>query len=220
MQQRNESSWQTLSDPRAAKLVRHSVALRLLAAFMARTQPLASAAAQTGIPLSTALRWVRRWQEIGALIVARELARAGRPIKWYRAAAPALFVPYEAEAEALPVEVVRRLLASRLDQQASSLVEAARETYKKGKKPRWGTVIYLDRHGQMIVRPDFEHGRTPGLLSEEGPAYLNFHSDDLALTGKQAKMLQRELVALLKRYKAVTGGKRLFVLSVVLTPLG
>ena len=70
----------------------------------------------------------------------------------------------------------------------------------------------------IVVRPDFEGARTPALLSEHGPSYLNFHSDELHLSIAHAKKLQRELVDLIKRYKSAPAGTQTFTLSIVLAP--
>jgi hypothetical protein len=65
--------------------------------------------------------------------------------------------------------------------------------------------MVADRCGRLVVRPDFESGRTPELLRGKRPAYLNSYSDDLRLSREQAKRLQIEFVAMLKRYKAFDG---------------
>lgn len=207
-----------LADARAARWARQAVALRVLGAFMGRASPLAPVAQRLGLLPSTALRWVRRWVEVGALAVVHERARAGRPVKWYRATAARFLIPYEAEGAALPEDVVRRLLQLRVAPQARGLVAAAGRTLARS-GAAWGTLVYADRHGELVVRPDFDSGRTPQLLNEGEPAYLNVYSDDLRLSAAQAKRLQRELVALLQRYKdAADPGPRRYTLSLVLAP--
>ena len=59
------------------------------------------------------------------------------------------------------------------------MIDAAREALGESGAMRWGTVIYTDRNGQLVVRPDFAEGYTPKLLEENTPAYLNFYLDDL-----------------------------------------
>jgi hypothetical protein len=218
MQQKSASRQVVLRDPRVARWVRQPLGLSVLRAFMAGATPLAPVAEQLTLPPSTVLRWARRWLEVGALVIDSECARAGRPVKWYRAVSTRFFIPYEAEGLALPEDVVRRLVQMRVEPQVRGLIEAARVTYTKGSMKDWGTVLYADRHGELVVRPDFAPGRTPDLLSDAGPAYLNFYSDDLRMSAAQAKRLQRELVALLKRYKDQAQAGQAFTLSLVLTP--
>ncbi|MBI5254854.1 MAG: hypothetical protein HY855_00025 [Burkholderiales bacterium] len=217
MQATSASRTLALDDARAVRWARQPVGLRVLGAFIGRASPLAPVAQRLGLAPSTALRWVRRWVDAGALAVVDERARAGRPVKWYRATAPRLFIPYEAEGSALPEEVVRRLLQLRVEPQARGLVAAAGRTLARS-GAAWGTLIYADRHGELVVRPDFEGGRTPQLLREGEPAYLNVYTDGLRLGATQAKRLQRELVALLQRYKDSPPGPRRYLLSLVLAP--
>lgn len=229
MQHPDASSWLTLSDRRVAGLVRQHTGLRVLGAFMQGARSLSPVAKELGMTMPTALRWARRWLEVGALVVADEVPRAGRAVKWYCAAAPKLFVPHEAESGALPEGVVRRLIATRVDAQLRVLVTApcikpdamAGVPFATGRvpgPPRRGTVIYLDGNGQLIVRPDFGGGRMPPLLVGHGPSALNFHTEELRLSIAHAKKLQRELVDLLKRYKAAPAGSQSYTLSVVLAP--
>ena len=218
MQEEDASRRFVLRDPRAAQWVRQPLGLNVLRIVMAGSTPLAPVAKELGLPLSTVLRWARRWLEVGALVIDAERPRAGRPVKWYRAVATRFFIPYEAEGAALPEDVVRRLVQMRVEPQVRGLIEAARVTYTKGSMKEWGTVLYADRHGQLVVRPDFALGRTPDLLSDASPAYLNFYSDDMRLSAAQAKRLQHDLVALLKSYKDEGAGSQAFTLSLVLTP--
>lgn len=218
MQQKSASSQVVLRDPRAAKWVRQPMGLNVLRMFMAGSTPLAPVAKELDLPLSTVLRWARRWLDVGALVIDAECARPGRAVKWYRAVSNRMLIPYEAEGSALPEDVVRRLVQMRVEPQVRGLIEAARLTYTQGSMKEWGTVLYTDRHGQLVVRPDFSLGRTPDLLSDASPAYLNFYSDDMRLSAAQAKQLQRDLVALLKNYKDKAGRGQAFTLSLVLTP--
>jgi hypothetical protein len=212
----------TLRDPRVAGWACQPLGLSVLREFMAGATPLAPVAERLGLPPSTVLRWARRWLEVGAVVVDSERPRAGRAVKWYRAVSTRYFIPYEIDGMDLPEDVVRRLVQMRVEPQVRGLIEAARVTYTRGTMKDWGTVIHADRHGELVVRPDFALGRTPDLLSDKGPAYLNFYSDDMRLSAEQAKRLQRELVALIKSYKDTEAHPSAkgptFTLSLVLTP--
>jgi hypothetical protein len=105
----------------------------------------------------------------------------------------------------------------RVEEQVRGLTTAAGRTLRDTGITSWGTLIYADRRGRLVVRPDFESGRTPELLRANRPAYLNFYSDDFRLSREQAKRLQIELVALLKKYKALDGTAT-YTLSAVLAP--
>jgi hypothetical protein len=203
--------------PGAARLLRDARVLRLVGEFLLRPALLGDVARKLGIPLSTAWRMTNRLVACNVLRIRSIEPRTGRALRRYEAVAPALFVPYEAEGDRLPDDVVRGLVEMRVEEQVRGLMAAAGLTLRATGVTSWGTVIYTDRRGHLVVRPDFETGRTPGLLAADGPAYLNFYSDDLQLTRTQAKRLQIELVALLKRYKACSGPST-YTLSAVLAP--
>ncbi len=208
----------TLDSPEAAALVKNARALALLEAFMVQPDTLASMAGRLQIPLASAHRLVERLVAVGALEVAQLFERGGRAMKQYRATSSAFFIPYSAERQCLPHDVLRRLFDVRIDEQVSGLMKAARDALGNQALRDWGTLVYADRRGHLVVRPDFESGRTPKLLDEHSPAYLNFYLDDLRLGSGEAKQLQRELVLLLKRYKAAPQGSGAYTLSVVMAP--
>ena len=203
--------------PEAIRLLRRTRVLRFVGAFLSGPKLLSEVAGELEMPLNSAWRIATRLVACGVLRVHSTEKRAGRALKRYAAIAPVLFVPYEAEGDRLPDEVVRRLVEMRVAEQVRGLIAAAERTLVGTGITSWGTLIYADRHGQLVVRPDFERGRTPALLRSNGPAYLNFYSDDLRLSRAQAKRLQIDLVALLKKYKACDG-PGIFTLSTVLAP--
>lgn len=208
----------TLDSPEAASLAKNPRALALLEALMVQPDTLAAVAGRLQIPLASAHRLVERLVAVGALEVAQVFERGGRGMKQYRATADAFFIPYSAERQHLPHDVLRRLFDVRVEEQVSGLMKAARDALGNQALRDWGTLVYADRRGHLVVRPDFESGRTPKLLDENSPAYLNFYLDDLRLDSGEAKQLQRELVGLLKRYKAAPQGPGAYTLSVVMAP--
>ena len=217
MQDAIETSWKTLGSPAAASLLRNPRVLLLLEALMNEACTLRPVAARLRIPLPTAHRLVNRMIAVGAVDIVGAVTRSGRAMKLYRSSSGAFFVPRSAERRELPEEVIRRLLEMRIDEQVKGMIEAARNAMGEQAAMRWGTVIYTDQNGQLVVRPDFAQGRTPKLLEENTPAYLNFYLNDLRLSQRTAKQLQRELVELIKRHKANRTGAA-YTLSVVMAP--
>lgn len=206
-----------MSSPAAASLLTNPKVLRLLEAFMNEANVLSRVAARLGISLPTAHRLVNRMIAAGVLEIAGAVERPGRAMKLYRSSSRAFFVPRSAEQRELPEEVLRRLVEMRSEEQIRGMIGAARDALGEQAATRWGTVIYTDRNGQLVVRPDFAEGRTPRLLDENTPAYLNFYLNDLRLSRRTAKQLQRELVGLIKRHKASRHGG-VYTLSVVMAP--
>jgi hypothetical protein len=207
-----------LDSPAAARLLRNPRVLRVLGAFLSGPKLLSGVSRDLGIPLNTVWRTANQLLACGVLRIHSTTPRAGRAVKRYEAIAPILFVPYEAEGDRLPGDVVRGLVEMRVAEQVNGLLAAANITQESTGVMSWGTLIYGDRHGQLVVRPDFEQGRTPALLRSQAPAYLNVYSDDLRLSQAAAKRLQRELVTLFKKYKDCEG-PAVYTLSAVLAPL-
>src|SRR5690606_28293610 len=74
-----------------------------------RDRSVAEAARETGEKPNTTLRRVRRFVDMGLLRVWREVPRAGRPVKRYRAVADVFFVPFDATgAESLEAALAGR----------------------------------------------------------------------------------------------------------------
>ena len=203
--------------PPAARLLRNPRVLRVLGAFLSGPKLLSDVSRELGVPLNTIWRTANQLLACGILRIESTTPRSGRAVKRYEAIAPILFVPYEAEGDRLPGDVVRGLVELRVAEQVNGLLAAANMTQESTGVMSWGTLIYADRHGRLVVRPDFEEGRTPALLRSQGPAYLNVYSDDLRLSQAAAKRLQRELVTLFKKYKDCEGPS-IYTLSAVLAP--
>jgi hypothetical protein len=208
----------TLDSPEAAVLFRNPSVLSLLEIFMVQPATLTMAATQVQLPLTSAHRMVERLVALGALEVTHLIERAGRAMKFYRATAERFFIPYAAEPELLPQDIVRKLFETHADEQVSGLLEAVRDSLGPSLATDWGTMVYPDRHGQLVVRHDFKQGRTPRLLDDGTAAYLNLYLGNLQLSPREAKQLQRELVALFKRYKTAEKGPNSYSLSIVLAP--
>jgi hypothetical protein len=213
----NATSLYVVQSAHAARLLRNERVLRFLAVFLAGPNILSKAALQCQLPISTCSRMATRLQAQGLLVVDSVTQRSGRPITRYRAPGRRIFVPYEFEHDLLPDELVQRIAQERASHQSRLLIEAGRKTLLRSGEASWGTLIYADRQGGLVVRPDFEPGRTPALLDEGTPSYVNLYSSELNLNEDDAKQLQRRLVELFLDYKNRTGTGR-FTLSLVLAP--
>jgi hypothetical protein len=211
------TSMYVVQSSQAARLLHNERLLEFLSVFLAGPSSLSKAASQCQLPISTCSRMATRLLAQGLLVIDGARQRAGRPITLYRAAGRRIFVPYTFEHDLLPDELVQRIAHARAGLQSRCLIEAARKTLLRSGETSWGTLIYADRHGGLVVRPDFEPGRTPALLDEGTPSYVNLYASELHLTEADAKQLQRSLVELFLHYKSRTGVGR-FSLSLVLAP--
>ncbi|WP_395670140.1 hypothetical protein [Rhodoferax sp.] len=217
IQDENATGLYVVKSAQAARLLRNDRLLAFLSVFLAGPSVLSKAALQCQLPISTCSRMATRLLAQGLLVVDSVTQRAGRPITRYRAPGKRIFVPYSFEHDLLPDELMRRITQKRVTEQSRLLIEAGRKTLLRSGHASWGTLIYADRQGGLVMRPDFEPGRTPALLDEGTPSYVNLYASELNLTGDDAKQLQRRLVELFMEYKdkSGTGG---FSLSLVLAP--
>ncbi|MGL5910943.1 MAG: hypothetical protein ACRCZP_13125 [Phycicoccus sp.] len=86
----------TVTDPAAARVLLDRRQVDLLAPFVGRERTAGEAALEVGLTLAQMLPRIQRFCRLGLLVVTREQARAGRPMKVYRSAADEFFVPAEA----------------------------------------------------------------------------------------------------------------------------
>src|SRR4051812_40758344 len=84
-----------IKDARTAAVFANRRRVGILLALAGQERSLSELAAFTGERMSLLLHHVRALQAAGLVQVAREQARAGRPIRFYRAIAEAFFVPAE-----------------------------------------------------------------------------------------------------------------------------
>jgi len=207
----------SLDPKRSAELPHRPNLLVVLAAIMKGGTTVSQIAASTGMPMNSVARRVAALRAMGVVRVQRTEPRAGRAIRHYEATADHFFLPYDHGGQATPEDIIERTALARAKAHVAALLAVGAMTAERHAAHAWGTVIYLDRNGSLVVRQDFEGGRTPELLSENSLAYLDIATDGLKLDLADAKKLQRELVDLLKRYKSKAGRRR-FSLSIVLTP--
>lgn len=202
-----------ISDPEAAKALIDPGSLQRLAPFIGRTLSVSQAAELTGEKANTTLKRVRRFVALGLLEVAGEVARAGRPIKLYRAVADTFFVPFEAtDAESLEVALAER---DRLSEQLlrRNVVKSRLDTIGA-----WGTRIYRDPRGRLQVQTALTPSSNVTSLDPEAPAVLSAWRDSLKLDFEDAKALQREMFDLLQRYLEKDGAQR-YVVHLGMAPM-
>ena len=164
---------------------------RILVSFMGRERSLSEAAAALAIPLNLLAYHVGRLLRLGLLQVVREQKRAGRPIRYYRAAADSFLIPAAA---------MGRRVGDGLTAELRSALDRA--------DPLSGAsdmLVVLDEAG----KPRLE--RRGGNLDADACEYWRV----LTLDRDQARLLTRDLRALLRRYEGTPGrGKRPYLAHV------
>jgi hypothetical protein len=203
----------TVRDRRAAEALVDPTTLRHLAPFLGRDRSVAEAARETGEKPNTTLRRVRRFVAMGLLRVWREVPRAGRPVKRYRAVADVFFVPFDATgAESLEAALAER------DAYWERLL---RRNVVRGRMEAlgtWGTRVYRDARGRLQVQTAVRPDVNATTLDPGAPAVLSLWRDALMLDFEDAKALQREMFALMQRYQQRTGAQR-YVVRMGLAPV-
>jgi len=166
---------------------------RILLSFMGRERSLTEAAAALAMPLNGLAYHVGRLLRFGLLSVVREQKRAGRPIRFYRAAADSFLIPASA---------MGRRVGDGLTAELRTAIERAGSLSGSS-----DMLVVLDEAG----KPRLE--RRGGTVDAEACEYWRV----LALDRDQARLLTRDFRALLRRYEGAPGrGKKVYLAHVAL----
>lgn len=168
---------------------------RILITFLGREASLTEAAERLAFPLNRLAYHVGRLIELGLLRVVREQKRAGRPIRYYRAAADSFLIPAAAMGRRVGDGLTAELRAA-LDR--AELLSGASDL-----------LISLDEAG----RPRLQ--RRGGNVDADACEYWRV----LSLSAAEARQLNGELRALLRRYEGSPGrGKTAYLAHAALAP--
>ncbi len=196
-----------------ADLLTRPGALDQLEPFLARETSVSEAAARSGIKPNTMLARVRRWLEMGLLVETRSIRRHGRPIRLYRTASDAYFVPFDTtSAESLEAGLAER------DEWWEKRLRRSVIRARQQQAGTWGTRVYRDVRGRMQMQMAVSPERNWTNLNPGAPAVLSAWRDSLQLDFEDAKRLQHELFALLLRYQQLEGSQR-YIIRLGLAPL-
>ena len=155
----------------------------ILLALIGQEHALSDLARLSDTPLNLLHRHVSKLIRLGLAYVSRCQARAGRPIRFYRATALAFFVPAELSGSILPNPMATQM----------------REVLERSVAATVAGVLYShDRSG-----PRMEAIRTPGHLPMTSELWLHLH-----LTAAEAHELSQAFKALLSQYDFPPRGDR------------
>ncbi len=203
----------TVTDPAAAAALTHPKTLRQLEPFLNRERTVLEAARESGVKPNTMLARVNRFLNLGLLVVTREVPRAGRAVKVYRSRAESFFVPYEIT----PSESLEAAMRER-ERYWEELLRKNVVRVRSEDVGSWGTRVYRDARGRLQVQAAVTPERNYTLLAPERPAALSAWRDALYLDYDDAKTLQQEMFALLKKYQKKAGAQR-YILHLGLAPI-
>jgi len=184
-----------VDDPKAAKLLVDEGYRTVLDAFIGCERSVGEAAEALRLGLDATLYRVRRLHRAGLLVHAGTRPRAGRPVKLYRAAHDAWFVPFEMLPFADLEETFLELHLANARVMARAAARALRDSGWAGYRIQRGD------DGKLWMRGGRVDGVTyDGAADGAGPADAMV---ELRLTRDAAVRLNRELVALVERYIAL-----------------
>ena len=208
----------TITTEKAARLLSDLEAVRRLEPFMKRERTLSEAAEELGVKLPALLYHVKKFVDLGLLVVVREVSRKGRAVKVYRATADTFFVPFQLT----PSETLGRLL---FDLSAAGEARFHREAARalQADTPVWGLYLTCGRKGAEIVLVPSELGYTQSyidaLFGPEMPAVFT-GDGEVRLDFQTAKAFQNDLLELFTRYRRQATEKgQLYGYRLGLTPL-
>ncbi len=187
--------------------------LRQLEPFLGRSLTITQAAKELGEKPNTVLSRVRRFVKLGLLEVSQEIKRKGRNVKHYRTTADTFFIPYEAtSAESLETALAERDSYWE-DLLRKNVVKARIEDVGS-----WGTRIYRDERGRLQIQAAITPDKNYTMLDKNRPAVLSAWRDSVYLDFEDAKILQKEMFELLKKYQQKQGKQR-YIMRLGVAPL-
>ena len=191
----------TVTDPEQARLLTDAASQRLFRPFLARDLTVTAAARETGVDTNAVLYRVRQFLRAGLLKVVREVKRPGRPIKVYRSAHDAYFVPYELTPFA---SLEERMLA----QLRPHLEERVRTMARRLREHGWsGQLLFRDDQGETWMASAADPVARLDWLDSRLGVGIDYIVD-LELTEDEAAELHRLLYAVLDRYERGAGSGR------------
>ncbi len=200
-----------VSDPVQAALLCGRSSVEALRPFLMGERSLTEAARDLEVRPSTLAYWVPRFLDAGLIREVRRVARAGRPIRVYRATADEFRVPFAL----VPPEAHERFVERTRRQVYDEFLDAL--TRAEPDVDRWGLAVGIDAaDGQLSLRLDL-----PGAADEPGRPGRQRSYDiwtELDLRVEDAVRLRSELVDLVERYRKLSGRGGRHLVHLGLTP--
>ncbi len=200
-----------LRDPTLVSLLVDPTHAQFFLCFLAREASPAQVAKELEVSLSRTMYWITRAVDAGLLQVVRSEQRAGRPVKYYRCIADALFLPAEATEEGTLAELLRLWSDPWQHLYVDSVARALRQAKLTG--------IRFSRAegGRLEIKYASGPGENADLAPANMPAIWGGWYTDLWLNPEDAKAFQLELAEMQARYLA-KGGRQRYIMRLALAP--
>jgi hypothetical protein len=205
-----------IEHPETAAIFFQPKSLELLSVLIETERSLQQISDALAWPINTSKYQLERLCQAELVTCTREEARAGRPIRFYRAIASQFFVPYEFTPAMNPATLLEQEYAAKAKRFAHNLTTTALKAREIHGEFDWGVRFSLE-NGKIRQHAAMEEAAHWNFLSDEDPALIDVWDEGLMLNREDAKALQLELCHLIGRYRAKTGDGP-YTLRLGLTP--
>jgi hypothetical protein len=197
--------WLEITDVKQAAILLEGKTLQFLTPFVGVECSADEAAALLKVNLNTLLYQIKRLRKFKLLQLVRTKRRRGSSIKFYRASANTFFVPFPVTPYAQPEDLLLREYEPLHRRLLAGFIEAGIEFVGIRSVNDFGLSVQLGQGGLCVNHgPNPRLGLTVNPAVPDAPAILN-QWEDLKLNFEDAKVLQREMMTLLERYRAKSG---------------
>ena len=210
---RDNERVKVIKDAEVAKVLMDLKTLERLEPFMQNPRSIKEVALEKNIKANSLLIQVRRFVNLGLLVIAKEQSRQGRAIKLYQSSADIFYIPYEVTSS----DTLEDALAAR-DAYWGAMLRKNIVDIRLEDVGVYGTRIYKDARGRLQIQTAINPYSNYTTLADGKAAALSAWRDNLMLDYEDAKNLQREMFALLKKYHAKRGAQR-YILRLGLSPI-
>lgn len=195
--------WQTLTNPKAIRLILDADVRRILSVFMLSDSTIKTVADRLDLPLNAVHHKVKLLERADLLTVHKIETRRGRPIKHYRSTAQGFFVPFVETSSAGLTEFVRQQvglpLAAFVELVASAGSSVVEDVNQAGMR------FYAnDGYIETDLTPAGFGFDIRQFLQPDAPALMHYLTP-IRLTRKNAKLLQLEMIQLIEKYQGQHG---------------
>lgn len=200
-------------DPLQARLLTHPVSKEFFKPFLARERTVSQAAAELGRSVSATHYRVKTFLRAGLLYVAREEKRSGRPVKHYRSAHDAYFVP----SDKTPYAGLEERLSAQFGPFWQDVMQRLARAYREN---GWddGQSMYRGEDGTVWTNYAADFFKDPVLENFRFPVVL-YRDVTAQLTREEAVELQRTLNELIERSLENQKQGKPYTLQLALVPL-
>jgi predicted transcriptional regulator len=199
-----------------AALMFQPKSLELLSVLIESERSLQQISDVLGWAINTSKYQLERLCQAGLVTCTREEARAGRPIRFYRAIASQFFVPYVLTPAMNPATLLEQEYVPKSKRFAHNLTMTALKAREAQGEIDWGVRFSLE-NGKIRQHAALEEAAQWNFLSDDDPALIDVWEEGLMLSREDAKALQLELCHLFARYCA-KAGEKVYTLRLGLTP--